>query len=384
MENKKDKRKVPDINKQFHISMFTLPHIKFSKPPSIKSFPFFSSYSRILLLKMAPITRSRSTKPVLEVTSVHTVTKRPTVKKPRLTKPKPKLAKTPLDLESLLTHIKVPEDLKLPQKYIDNHTQEFIRGIQHVLKIDPSLYPVIVHQDFTRFGSSIVTNNNDDEEDKIHKYWYSLIRSVIGQQVSGAAAKSIQTRFEALFDGAMPTPAKTLKFSSEELRSVGLSNRKVEYVQSISEAFNDPNNHLAQLEFYENSPLDEILVELCKLKGIGIWSAKMFAIFTLEEMDVFAEDDLGIARGMARYLNKRPELLKKIKSDTINDEETQLLLKKRLKFFNKNDSKRTWIPIHDGYVKYAARPFEPYRTVFMMILWRLSSTNIEVLEKLDE
>ncbi|RCK66717.1 DNA-3-methyladenine glycosylase [Candida viswanathii] len=333
---------------------------------------------------MAPLTRSKSTKPVQETLEVATVIKKPTIQKPKLTKPKPKLTKTSLDLEDLLTHIKVPEDLALPQKYIDNHSEEFIKGIKHVLKVDPSLYPVIVHQDFTRFGSVLYDEKKQDDKDKIHTYWYSLVRSVIGQQVSGAAARAIQTRFEALFEGAIPTPGKTLEFTAEELRAVGLSNSKVKYVQSISEAFNDPNNHLTQLDFYEKSPLDEILVELCKLKGIGIWSAKMFAIFTLEEMDVFAEDDLGIARGMARYLNKRPELLKKIKADSINDEETQLLLKKRLKFFNKTDSKRTWTPIHDGYVKYAARPFEPYRTVLMMILWRLSSTNIEVLEKLDE
>lgn len=226
-------------------------------------------------------------------------------------------------------------------------------------------------------------NNSNDKENRIHTYWYSLIRSVIAQQVSGAAAKAIQTRFEGLFDG-IPTPNKTLKFTPEELKSVGLSNMKVKYVQSISEAFNDPNNHLTRFEFYKQSKLDDILIELCKLKGIGIWSAKMFAMFTLEEMDVFAEDDLGIARGMARYLNKRPELLKQIKQECMNDEESQLLLKRKLKFANKTDSKRNWTPIHDAYVKYAAKRFLPYRSVFMMILWRLSSTNIDVLEKLDE
>lgn len=376
------KRKI--IYKQFHISMILL--------HTINSFNIFNKLlsfsSRVLLTRMAPVTRSRSTKVVVKTSSVETVIDKPSVAKPKITKPKltkskPKLTKSTLDLESLLTHIKIPDDLKLPQKYIDNHSEEFIKGIEHVLKIDPSLYPVVVHQDFTRFGSAI-TEKKHNEENKIHTYWYSLIRSVIGQQVSGAAAKSIQTRFEGLFNGDVPTPGKTLEFSAEDLRAVGLSNMKVKYVQSISEAFNDPNNHLTHLEFYEKSPLNEILVELCKLKGIGMWSAKMFAIFTLEEMDVFAEDDLGIARGMARYLNKRPDLLKKIKLDSANDDETQLLLKKKLKFFNKSDSKRTWTPIHDGYVKYAARPFEPYRTVLMMILWRLSSTNIEVLEKLDE
>lgn len=313
------------------------------------------------------------------------------IKKPKLSKPKPKLTKSTLDLEDLLTHITIPQDLSLPPKYIQDHTPEFIKGIQHILKIDPSLYPVIVHQNFKSFSSLIYTNvtmnenynNSNDKENRIHTYWYSLIRSVIAQQVSGAAAKAIQTRFEGLFDG-IPTPNKTLKFTPEELKSVGLSNMKVKYVQSISEAFNDPNNHLTRFEFYKQSKLDDILIELCKLKGIGIWSAKMFAMFTLEEMDVFAEDDLGIARGMARYLNKRPELLKQIKQECMNDEESQLLLKRKLKFANKTDSKRNWTPIHDAYVKYAAKRFLPYRSVFMMILWRLSSTNIDVLEKLDE
>ncbi|EMG46266.1 MAG1 DNA-3-methyladenine glycosylase [Candida maltosa Xu316] len=338
---------------------------------------------------MAPLTRSKSTKTTIvstptSTTTTTTITTKKTITKKRqpLAK-KPKLTKTSSDLEDLLTHISVPEDLSLPQSYIDNHTPEFINGIKHVLTVDPTLYPVIIHQDFTRFGSSVQKHKYADDG-KIHTYWLSLIRSVIAQQVSGAAARAIETRFEGLFGDEIPTPEATLKFTPEELRAVGLSNMKTKYVQSISEAFSDVNNPLTKIEFYKESNLDDILTELCKLKGIGMWSAKMFAIFTLEEMDVFAEDDLGIARGMARYLNKRPELMKKIKQESADDEETQSMLKKKSKFASKSDSKRTWTPIHDGYVKYAARPYEPYRTVLMMILWRLSSTNIDVLEKVDE
>ena len=54
---------------------------------------------------------------------------------------------------------------------------------------------------------------------------------------------------------------------------------KVKYVQSISEAFNDPNNHLTRFEFYKQSKLDDILIELCKLKGIGIWSKKFCHVY---------------------------------------------------------------------------------------------------------
>ncbi|RLV90164.1 DNA-3-methyladenine glycosylase [Spathaspora sp. JA1] len=332
---------------------------------------------------MVAITRAKSTTPgSTKQTSTTTTIKKTIIKKKPLAKKPPALVKTRSDLEDLLSHVAIPDDLALPQEYITYHTPGFISGVEHILQIDPSLYPAIVHANFPRFSKTTAAGENA-KQDVISHYWYSLIASVISQQVSGASARAIESRFKALFNGNKPTPKQTLEFGYEQLREVGLSNMKVKYVESISQAFSDPNCKLTHLDFYSNSTLDEIVDELVKLKGIGIWSAKMFSIFTLGEMDVFAEDDLGIARGMAKYLSKRPNLMKEIKLACVDDDAAQIWLKRKAKFA-KNDSKRNWNPVHDAYVEFASRKFAPHRTVLMMIMWRLGSTNVEVFENLDE
>ncbi|KAG5419129.1 MAG1 [Candida metapsilosis] len=316
-------------------------------------------------------------------------------------KPKPKpLPKTPKNPSQLVektdealklgqvqqdAQLEIPSDLTLPQEFVDYHTPGFIKGIEYCIKVDPSLYPIVTRENFTGFGSKAFDDKlAKADDDKIHLFWYSLVRSVIAQQVSGAAAKSIEGKFKNLFQAKgepIPTAKATLGMTDEELKSVGLSRPKVKYVQHISQVFSDPNDNLTSLDFYRNATVDEIYNELCKLKGIGLWSAKMFVIFTLEELDVFAEDDLGIARGMAKYLEQRPHVLAKAKQEVAQDESKQAGLKKRSKFFNKSDSKRTWKPIHDVYVLHVAEKFKPFRSAFMMVLWRLSSTNIDVLDK---
>lgn len=287
-------------------------------------------------------------------------------------------------LEDYLAHHEIPADGKLPDEYVEFHTEEFIEGIQHILKVDLSLYPVIVHDKFVHFEKSkskprTARDPDRSKEAMVSDYWYNLIRSVISQQLSGKAAKSIEQKFRSCFTDGVPTPEETLKKSPEELRSYGFSFQKIKYVQNISEHFLDKDSKLSHAEFYEEAPLDEIIEELVKLKGIGYWSAKMFAIFTLKELDVFAHDDLGIARGVSRYLVRRPEQLKKIKEQVDSHEELSKLLKKKSTFAAKGTS-RDWVPYHDEYVKYFASQFKPYRLILMMIMWRLAATNIDILE----
>ena len=296
--------------------------------------------------------------------------------------PKKVLPKSKKSIEEFMDRENIPLDLALPQKFIDYHTPLFIDGLKFCISQDPTLYPVVVRQNFEGFGSKDFDKKlQQADDDRIHFIWYSLIRSVIAQQVSGAAAKSIENKFKNLFnEGEVPTAKRTREMSLEQLKSAGISGPKVKYVEHISQVFTDPSSKLCDLSFYANATVEEVYEEVCKLKGIGIWSAKMFALFTLEEMDVFAEDDLGVARGMAKYLEQRPEMLQQVKSAAKGDEDKQKRLKKRSKFFNKDNSKRTWNPVHDVYVLDIAEKFKPYRSAFMMILWRLSSTNIDVLE----
>ena len=296
--------------------------------------------------------------------------------------------------EDSVAHIEITEKCQLPQSFIDIHTPEFIKGVEHILSVDPSLYAAIVSSPFEPFRidnkdamESYKLKPTRDQikdtpsENIIHYYWYLLIRSVISQQVSGAAALSIRKKVEAVLDYNL-TPQNALSKTYEQLRGAGLSNAKVKYVTHISEVFADDKSKLTDPDFYTTLSLDELYTEFVALKGIGLWSAKMFALFTLKEMDVFAHEDLGIARGVARYFERRPERVSEIKKAFSNDEELKLRFSKAKKstFVNNSNSKRDWTPHHDEYVKYFAENFAPYRSVLMLILWRLSSTNVETLD----
>lgn len=339
--------------------------------------PLLNSYSRSVMA----VTRSKITvvdkittgdEKVNGVQNVEKVTKVKKVKKVAVSE-SPRKKK---HIEELYAVIEVPKDLLLPKSFVDYHTPEFIVGVQHILQIDPTLYPCIVHLNFKAFAKE--EKMPQTETETVLQYWYALIRSVIGQQVSGHAARAIEGRFRQLFNGS-PTPQEALKKSPEELRAVGLLNMKMKYVLSISEAFCSPDSKLTSLDFYNSSTTEEIVNELIALKGIGEWSAKMFSVFTLKELDVFAYDDLGVARGVARYLEKRPQLLAEIKNG-VNDDETLKLRLKRKGKFQTTSSKRDWIAHHDEYVKYLGNLYSPYQLVLMLLMWRLAATNVEVLE----
>jgi DNA-3-methyladenine glycosylase II len=123
-------------------------------------------------------------------------------------------------------------------------------------------------------------------------YFFSLCRSIIGQQVSIAAAAAIFGRFEA---ATAVQPERIAALSDEELRQVGLSRQKTSYLRDLAGHFiANPNiyEHLGSLSD------EEVIVELTAVKGIGIWSAQMFLLFTLGRLDVFAVDDVGIQRAM--------------------------------------------------------------------------------------
>ena len=293
----------------------------------------------------------------------------------------PTLERKVTDLENHLSHIEVPVDFELPANFVEKHTPAFIDGVKYILKVDSTLYRPIVCKDFPLFSKNPVIKLAYPD-DPILGYWYSLVSLIISQQVSGAAAKSIESKFRTLYDGD-PTPSATLKLSFEQLRGAGLLNKKVEYVQSLSEHFSNPENELAKLSFYEESLEEKIIEEMVKLKGIGPWSAKMFLVFTLGKINVFAHDDLGVARGAYRYLLRRSALLDRVKREVKLSEDLLRQLQKKSKFAA-SKGKRDWTPHHDVYVQQLGKFFEPYQTIVMLVLWRLSATNTDVLEGTNE
>ncbi|KAH3663436.1 hypothetical protein WICMUC_005962 [Wickerhamomyces mucosus] len=301
------------------------------------------------------VLRSSSSTPVLDIV------KEVVIKEEQLTSKKRKIKYTFQQYElDLLKKYPIPQPITLPQEFVSFHHPEFVRGVEHVLSKDPSLYPLVVHEPFKQFVAE------SKPATTLQECFQALCRSIIGQQVSGAAANSIEKKFRALYqDNVFPTPEQALETDIQDLRNAGLSARKSEYVKSVAQFFKDG---VITLEDLKNLNTEEFLEKLVQIKGIGEWSAKMFLAFSLKKLDVFAMDDLGIARGVSRYIETRPDTLLKYKS---------VVKLRKSKFDDKK--KRDWKVINDGYVELISDDFKPYRTVLMLILWRASSTNIDIL-----
>lgn len=124
----------------------------------------------------------------------------------------------------------------------------------------------------------------------------ALIRSIVGQQLSVKAAKTIYGRFLDLYEVA-PTPEELIGVSQERLREAGLSNQKSNYVKNVAVFFKD--NQLVDLNWKELSD-QEIIDLLTQIKGVGVWTVQMLLMFTFERPDVFPVDDLGIRMGMKK------------------------------------------------------------------------------------
>lgn len=134
----------------------------------------------------------------------------------------------------------------------------------------------------------------------------ALLRSIVGQQLSTKAARSIYERLAGLFGGRAPTPAELLEADRQALRDVGLSWRKVDYLRDLAGRVEDGGLELHRLA---ELPDEEVTAELTRVKGLGPWTADMFMIFHLGRPDVLAVGDLGTRSAVRRAygLDEMPE-----------------------------------------------------------------------------
>ncbi len=122
----------------------------------------------------------------------------------------------------------------------------------------------------------------------------ALLRSIVGQQLSTKAARAIYLRTLDLFDGP-PTPEAVLALSEAELRGVGFSGRKVEYVHDLSARVLDGELELDRIESLGD---EEAIEEISAVRGLGRWTAEMFLLFHLGRPDVISGGDLGIRKAV--------------------------------------------------------------------------------------
>jgi len=131
--------------------------------------------------------------------------------------------------------------------------------------------------------------------------FHALLHAIIAQQLSTKAAKTIEGRFSALFDGG-PTPAVVARASDEKLRAVGLSPQKLKYVRDLCARILDESLNLDALALLTD---DEVIEALTSVKGIGRWTAEMFLMFRLHRPDVLPVGDLGIVKAVQRAYKLR-------------------------------------------------------------------------------
>ncbi len=123
--------------------------------------------------------------------------------------------------------------------------------------------------------------------------FFTLVRAVVGQQISTKAADAIWNR---LIVKVKPlTPDKLLRVRDTTLRSLGLSAQKVAYVKNVAKFFAE---NAVNTTYWAARSDEEVIKELTSIKGIGTWTAEMFLIFHLTRPDVFPVKDLGILKAV--------------------------------------------------------------------------------------
>src|SRR5579864_1001184 len=162
------------------------------------------------------------------------------------------------------------------------------KAINHLKKADPILRAIIASVGPCRmeFGPP---------------EFHSLAEAIVYQQLNGKAAVTIFKRFAALA-GEPITPEGILKLSDEQLRSVGLSKQKSAYLKDLA-----AKTAAGLLDFSRllEMPDAEVIQHLTQVKGVGVWTAQMFLIFTLKRPDVLPTGDYGVQAAMKKHYRKR-------------------------------------------------------------------------------
>jgi DNA-3-methyladenine glycosylase II len=155
-------------------------------------------------------------------------------------------------------------------------------AVRHLRRVDPHLRAII-----DRIGPCRLEPKTDR--------FGTLVRSIVGQQISSKAAASIHGRLVEIV-GEPHRPERLIGFGEDGLRGVGLSGSKARYVLNLAEAV---ATGAVPLDAMDDSWTDTRIVEaLVSIKGIGVWTAEMFLIFALNRPDVLPVGDLGVRAGL--------------------------------------------------------------------------------------
>ena len=162
------------------------------------------------------------------------------------------------------------------------------KAINHLKKSDPILAAII-----DRIGPCRMQYGEPT--------FHSLAESILYQQLNGKAAATIFDRFTAQAGDPL-TPKGILKLTDAQMRTVGLSRQKTAYLRDLAE-----KTHAGLLEFERMSEMneEEVIAHLTQVKGVGVWTAHMFLMFTLRRRDILPTGDYGIQAAIKKHYKKR-------------------------------------------------------------------------------
>ena len=157
-------------------------------------------------------------------------------------------------------------------------------------KRDPILRKII-----KKYNKGFLTTRNNP--------FFSLCRTIVGQQISTKAADSIWSKFEKKCKKSI-NPNTILKIPSHNLRGAGLSRQKISYLKNIAKSFKNKSFSTNELKKMNDS---EAINYITKIKGLGVWSAEMFLMFNLNRPNIFPIKDIGLLRAISKnYKVKYP------------------------------------------------------------------------------
>jgi len=184
----------------------------------------------------------------------------------------------------------------------------------------------------------------------------SLARSIVYQQLNGKAAETIFKRFVALA-GEPLTPQSVLELTDAQMRGAGLSKQKSAYLKDLSIKTSSGLLNFANLS---ELPDAEVIEHLTQVKGIGVWTAQMFLMFTLKRENVLPTGDFAVRMAIYKhYVDKRRVTTTAKKSSTVR----------------KTPKRKIKLPSPEQMEK-IAKSWQPYRSIACWYLWRSLETKI--------
>ncbi|WFD28429.1 DNA-3-methyladenine glycosylase II [Malassezia nana] len=259
----------------------------------------------------------------------------------------------------------------------------------HLCHVDPRFETLFAQMDLKNYEEL------RDGQVKELNLFRVLTTSILGQQISWLAARSILYKFCRVFDPSLapepdfsllpkeqlpfPTPLQVLDATDEALRNAGLSSAKITYVRDVARRFGDGRLDVRKIVAMDP---EACVAELVQVRGVGRWTAEMLLMFAMRSPNVLPVGDLGVQRGMVRFYladaagltvsaHKRKDTLvpDAAKRTCPFPSSTLSLADLRLRAQGQKTAKKMYLDPHE--MTALAAPWAPFRSVACMFMWSI-------------